>query len=66
MLRKYKGSILVHAMHLRGATDRKQAGECLDNFNGKAGEQNLENSWLLLLLFYLNIRMTGRPKDDCG
>lgn len=63
----------MHAMHLRGVTEGKQTVECLGNFNSKAEKQNLENSLLvlpqlllLLLLFYLNMCMTERPKDDCS
>lgn len=65
MLRKYKGYLLMHAIHLRGVTEGKQAVECLGNFNNKAEKKTLENSLLmllllLLLLFYLNICMTER------
>lgn len=61
----------VRGMLLRGATNGKQRDECLLNFNSKAGEQNLEKSLLvrapqqLLLLLYLNICTTGRPRDGC-
>lgn len=60
------GDLMVHEVHIKGVIEGKRVDECLGNFTSNAGQQNLGNSLLLLLLLYLNICMTGRLKDDCS